>query len=96
MTAPTFRGVALDEHDRIPSWYVGHIAGCRVECWQVVCHLGSLWFARADIGTALFELDGGRPTASLALRSLLTELTRVHRKLGKLLEPVNRKKAGRK
>jgi hypothetical protein len=99
VTAPIFRGVQLLEP--APDYYCGRIADCHVQCWRVVYgeddgRLGSRWFASSTVRGVIIGAPGGAVTASLALRALLTELNRVHRKLGKLLEPVAKRKKARK
>jgi hypothetical protein len=97
MANPTFRGRLLWDPQQTGESYCGHIRGAYVNVWQFDCgDQKDMWRASANVAGSHFVADI-KPTASLALRSLLAELNRVHRKLGKLLEPVaKRKKAGRK
>lgn len=99
MTPPTFRGVPLTAS---PNLYVATVRGVPVRAWRV--HLenedggavgAGLWFASCDLGATIVGAGPGFATASLALRSLLTELGRVHSKLDKLLAPVRPRKPKR-
>ncbi len=95
MGNPVFKEVTLERGSAGHEWYGGRVRGCYVRVWFDQRPGGTLkWLANCDVGAGKISTEP-RATASLALRSLLTELNRVHRKLGKLLEPVKRKKTAK-
>ncbi len=92
MTPPTFLGRPLKAStltgDTDPYYYEGRIHGVRVRVWSVYI-LGvspAQWKAEAHVASVRVGSGDGKRTPSLALRSLLTELGKVQRKLGDLLE----------
>ena len=89
MTPPTFRGVPLTVSTISPNYYAGTVRSARVNVWRT---WSDQWQAEARFGSVHVQTPS-KPTASLALRSLLTELGRVHAKLDKLLAPVREPKA---